>query len=522
MVEFSPPRLITWSIAGRMSAGQRRSAQDLAPECSKFVVDSARDAAGNPLASQANVVTDTAGTDTVSQGTGSDSRRVVSGSVGEAEGADVETPLVCAVCREVKPWTLSCIHTFTGSGATDLAGAPSFERPCETPQAAEWSCRARRDVPGPAAEQPAHRCRLYASADFRALSVTTADAWPIVTPPSTRRWLDTKDRRGSTKSDPIHYGPDDLEFLSKHGIGRRGEARPKRREVAGHENVFDDGSIDIGWASKVRHPRWKDRLEKHSEADYRYLRRWARSVQFHRNEWPQKEPAPRLPKSWRRFRPDEDLLTDEARERWWIDRELYRAGRRASRYAENLWESVLADDGVDERHVGTDPSGWASAVGVRKADRLLAHKLARRRVESHLERYLNRHRTPAEEAVSMLAPAIRRAAGAHRGTPQFWTTLPQHLAVDLARRAPQAYAALAELDAEGALDVPKNLTSALERALQRLAGVWVKRTLADDLKAVLQRRPGDGLRILEAAAATGNGIRLTTFRKNRAVSLRLR
>jgi hypothetical protein len=185
-------------------------------------------------------------------------------------------------------------------------------------------------------------------------------------------------------------------------------------------------------------------------------------------------------------------------------------------------ESVLADDGVDERHVGTDPSGWASAVGFRKADRLLAHKLARRRVESHLERYLNRHRTPAEEAVSMLAPAIRRAAGAHRGTPQFWTTLPQHLAVDLARRAPQAYAALAELDAEGALDVPKNLTSALERALQRLAGVWVKRTLADDLKAVLPRRPGDGLRILEAAAATGNGIRLTTFRKNRAVSLRLR
>src|SRR4030095_12888145 len=106
------------------------------------------------------------------------------------------------------------------------------------------------------------------------------------------RWLDTKDRRGSTKSDPIHYGPEDLDFLSEHGIGRRGEARPKRREVCGRENVFDDGSIDIGWASKVRHPRWKDRLEEHSEVGYRYLRRWARSVQFHRNEWLYEELAP--------------------------------------------------------------------------------------------------------------------------------------------------------------------------------------------------------------------------------------
>jgi hypothetical protein len=105
--------------------------------------------------------------------------------------------------------------------------------------------------------------------------------------------------------------------------------------------------------------------------------------------------------------------------------------------------------------------------------------------------------------------------------PQFWVEFPQQLAVDLARRAPEAYAALAELDAEGALDIPKNLTPALERALQRLARVWVRRTFADDLKAVLQGRPGDGLRLLEAASATANGVRLATFRKNRALSVRL-
>jgi hypothetical protein len=299
-----------------------------------------------------------------------------------------------------------------------------------------------------------------AEADARALSVVVASAWPIIMSPATLRWLDTKDRRGATNSDPITYGRESLEFLSQNGIGRYGEARAKRREIYGRENVFDDGTIDAGWASKVRHPRWKHRLEQHSEAGYRYLRRWAHSVQFFRDEWLQKEVAPRLPNSWRRFNPNKDLLTDEARDRWRLDRELDRAGRRASRSAKNLWESVLADHAVDTRRDGTDPDGWVSAVGVKKADRLLAPTLAGRRVESHLERYLNRHRTPTEEAVSILAPAIRRAAGAHQGTPEFWTALPQHLAVDLARRAPQAYAALAELDAEGALDVPKNLASA--------------------------------------------------------------
>ncbi len=94
------------------------------------------------------------------------------------------TTLICAACQEARPRALSCIHTFTGSGASDLAHAPAFEGPCEHPQGGEWRCRAWRDVPGPAAEHPADSCRLYASAGSRALAVRSADAWPIVTPPA--------------------------------------------------------------------------------------------------------------------------------------------------------------------------------------------------------------------------------------------------------------------------------------------------------------------------------------------------
>jgi hypothetical protein len=229
-----------------------------------------------------------------------------------------------------------------------------------------------------------------------------------------------------------------------------------------------------------------------------------------------------LPKSWRRFSPDRDLQTDEARDRWRVDQQLYRASRRASRYAENLWESPLVDDGGDERRDWTDPRDWASAVGVKKADSLLAQKLGRRRVEARVERYLNRHRTPSEDALAVLAPATRRATTTDRRTPEFWVTLPQQLAVDLARREPEAYALLADFEADGALELPMSVVSALERALERLTGSGVSRTFGDDLRAILRGRSGDGQRVIDAAAAIGNGVRVTTFRKKRAISLRRR
>src|SRR5262249_28138543 len=151
--------------------------------------------------------------------------------------------------------------------AASAADGTVLERPHAHPRGTEWSSRAWRDVRGPASEHPIDSCRFTgAAADAHAPSVVVANVWPIIPPPATRRWLDTRDRRGATNSDRIVYGPQCLEFLSQNGIGRHGEARPKRREIYGRQNIFDDGTIDSGWASKVRHPRWKDHLEQHSEA----------------------------------------------------------------------------------------------------------------------------------------------------------------------------------------------------------------------------------------------------------------
>jgi len=338
------------------------------------------------------------------------------------------------------------------------------------------------------------------------------NAKPAVVSIASRRWLDTKDRRGRTKTEPIAYGASDFQFLAQYSIARQSETRPKDREVHGHQEVFDDGSIDIGWASKVRHPRWKDRLENHTEASYRYLRRWAHSIQLHRNDAREKDRTPRSPKSWRKFSPN--MLSPEARARWSIDRELDRLSRRADQYTTTLWNSILlsTDDGTDR----------TSAVGVKKADRVLALKLAHRRAEATVERFLNRNTTPVDAALQALGPTVRRTIARPLGgrSPEYWTALTRYLTVDLARREPVAYAALAEIEVYGAVEIPQSIVDALERTIQRRGRLGGGRTFAADLRVVLRGEPGDGQRILEAAAATTSGVRVATFKKNRAATVR--
>jgi hypothetical protein len=341
-------------------------------------------------------------------------------------------------------------------------------------------------------------------------------AYPLTVPIATRRWLNTRDRRGKTSTEPIVYGSAEVQFLAQNRVGRRGDARRKDREVHGRVDVFDDGAIDIGWASKIRHPRWKNRLEKYSEASYRYFRRWAQSIRFEKNEWRQRLPVPRVPKSSRRFSPDSDLLTVEARERWRVDRELDRASSRAQWCATTLWNSDLTstDDG----------SGWPSAVGVRKADRLLAVKSARRRAETDVQRYLNRHTSAVDAALAALGGAVRRTIPRPLSfkSPEYWAILPAQLAVSLARREPDSFSALAEMEADGASEIPGTVLDGLRRTFGRQLGLGGGPTLATDLTAALRGQPGDGQRVLEAAAAHASDVKLTTFRKNRALSARRR
>lgn len=333
-------------------------------------------------------------------------------------------------------------------------------------------------------------------APFPRVTDTDRCQCPLTGPIATRRWLDTRDRRGKTSTEPIVYGAAEAQFLAQNGIGRRGDARHKDREVHRRDDVLDDGAIDIGWASKVRHPRWKDRLEKYSEPSYRYFRRWARSIRFERNEW-------------------SDLLTAEARERWWVDRELDRASSRAQWYATTFWNSGLTS---------TDGSGWASAVGVRKADRLQAVKSARRRAETDVERYLSRHTSAVDTALAALGRAVRRTIARPLSfkSPEYWAILPAHLAVSLARREPDSFSALAEMEADGASEIPGPVLAALSRTFRRQLGLGGGPTLVMDLTAVLRGEPGDGQRVLEAAAAHASHVKLTTFKKNRGLSARRR
>jgi hypothetical protein len=65
----------------------------------------------------------------------------------DGEGAMAEvttqayTTLVCMACQEARPWTLSCIHTFTGLYATNL----SYTAPCEHPDNARLNERRKRE-----------------------------------------------------------------------------------------------------------------------------------------------------------------------------------------------------------------------------------------------------------------------------------------------------------------------------------------------------------------------------------------
>jgi hypothetical protein len=330
------------------------------------------------------VVTDTAGQDTASGGVGSDRQREVSGSGGGAEGAGVEIPL----------------HTLTGSGATDPADAPSFERPCEHPQGVEWSCRAWRDVPGPAAEQAAHRCRLYASADIRALSVKAAEVSPTVTP-ATRRWLDTHDHRGwvwlsrNDERKRIVYGAAEIAFLEQHGLRwddtprrGRGKARPGAGDDVTDSGIDSDAALDPGDPvplSRSNHLRWLDRLESHSEAGYVYLARWARAIRLRRVPFGERRRAvsktPPLPtaKGWPRF--SVKLLSPEGRAKRELENVLDQFDARRER---KLGERVLMKD-----LARSDRRGWAAQIAAHQADRLLARRRTLERVRDdafcHLE-----------------------------------------------------------------------------------------------------------------------------------------
>ena len=292
------------------------------------------------------------------------------------------------------------------------------------------------------------------------------------------------------------------------------EPRAKRREVhrggypdGGRDAVCesaDDGAVEEGWSARLRHPRWRQRLEQHSKAGYRYLRRWARdrNPRLERSKGGPKQPA-----NWRRF--DPAILTPEGRAKWDGERQL------------DSWlgDPTRRDDEVPiTRDKGDlDRLAWARKVRVHKADRLLSLKRTRQRAEANVEQYLSRNATPVEAALKRLGPAVRRTIA----RPLDWTmrkadvqaAMPKHIIVELARREPEAYAVLADIEADGATEIPDFLIDALEGIVERI-GRGVGASFPCELRAALRGEPGDGKRVIEAAAACGSGVRTATLKKN--------
>jgi hypothetical protein len=166
-----------------------------------------------------------------------------------------------------------------------------------------------------------------------------------------------------------------------------------------------------------------------------------------------------------------------------------------------------------------DHTGWAARVGTRKADRLLALKRARQNVEAAVERYLDRDTSPVVAALWRLRWAIRRLL-IRPAVPVIQAELPQRVAVELARQEAEDYTTLAEIDEEGASAVPEAVVEALTRTIRRLLGKSTPVPDAVPLMAVLRGQPGDGQRVIDAAAAYVCSIQPATLKKSRRAQAR--
>lgn len=235
---------------------------------------------------------------------------------------------------------------------------------------------------------------------------------PVETPLATRRWIwlgaarikhgpgvfgpgwaPIKAGWGGSKlrARPETYGPAEWEWLNSHRYlndnGTEGAVltwddsdRRGRGERTRPSDKIDIGarldSNDARTLSRVNHPRWRDRVEQHSEASYVFLKRWARSMKlgepvigttsFRRVSFGEVRRRPRvveklrLPtaKGWPKFKTS--LLTEEGRRQLAIEKTLDVFSRKWSRRS---GESSLP---TSERDVG----GWGHHFGIKKASKL--------------------------------------------------------------------------------------------------------------------------------------------------------
>jgi hypothetical protein len=352
-----------------------------------------------------------------------------------------------------------------------------------------------------------------------------------------RRGLDTKDHRGRVPrpdSDTACFprlSNKDRAYLKERAFSRSGEPARKRREAAWSNDRPDLGdSEDAGtrpsWFARIIHPRWKQHLADPDTRAYLFQRARARRIQdefrialhaigsLYATGARPRESETRLhaptARIWPKF--NASLLSGKAQKAWALDRVLDQIAARAARYDKEHWNSVLANgNAADEqgRYDGVH-RGWAPGVGVKRADKLLAIATARRHAEALVEAHAFK-RTPIERAFDRLRPAIHQVNRIERRSApdEYLTTLPQRIAAELARREPAAYTWLAEVDEDGAKEIPARVV----KAIGRCPVVEGYRSLAADLKAALKGQAGDGQSIITALAKRAYGFQAARRRR---------
>jgi len=353
---------------------------------------------------------------------------------------------------------------------------------------------------------------------------------PVEMSIAARRWLGTKDHRGRVPrpdSDTACCPPLSDEaraYLKERGFSRSGEPARKRRETALSNDRPDLGDSENAgtrpsWFGRIIHPRWKQHLAEPDPRAYLFQRARAQRIQ---NEFrialhavgslyysgaSLRRPETRLPtrtaKHWPKF--NASLLSGDARKAWALDRALDQMAARAARHDREHWNSVVANVSAADEQGWYDGAhrGWAPRIGVKRGDKLLAIATARRRVEVAVETHAF-PQTATEQALDRLRPVIRRVArlDPRASRDEYLATLPHRIADALARREPATYTWLAEVDEDGATEVPARVVKAIARCPLIENN---PRSLSADLQAVLKGRAGDGQRIINALAESAYG-----------------
>jgi len=153
---------------------------------------------------------------------------------------------------------------------------------------------------------------------------------------------------------------------ARRGLGRKTTAT----------GLQENGTETVPFEASVRHLRWRERLEQHSEADYTFLKRWAETM----GRKPFWRPLNALARQGHRFPQfTRASLTEAGRARRDLEISLDLVGARADRLMASENTGLSQSKLNDSSFAGWDApdSGWARATGVKRAAKLERVKSAR-------------------------------------------------------------------------------------------------------------------------------------------------